>query len=476
MGTFFFFWRGISFRQSSRADVVTRMTLQVPVLCGSAENAEKALAGVYAFIDRTGSLVWDLCGQDGFREQVQLANLSDVRAKPFRWMNNLVLESIEEAESELSVLWSKEPSSLICCSVPQEYNPMVDRLEIVLQRLTRFNPVVVYGSGWGCSKDPGEQDNVVELQRHLTERFLRDLQVQVRSSTRRAGFIGDICLARLGPVEHHVLQAASDACDQAHKVNPQLGAIPVFVSLDEMLAATSNMEQRARFDQICNVFTSICRVFSSKSVLIIGGLLASLPGLHCLDTCAELDKLVNRCVKLVQDTDATLLVTAPEPERVHVVTFAIAKLCQHGLAERLILGSGVRFKSDLKRYGGQGYSFEWAQSLLLHRIGPDSLSKLTGANLLQCLCWFEELEAPKKAPKPRWLCDGPCGKTYPAKLEPFTRLEFKYCSSTCMHKHRQKMDDEEGNDSGGRTDDRNDKGGSRRANPTSSWGIAVGSS
>lgn len=101
--------------------------------------------------------------------------------------------------------------------------------------------------------------------------------------------------------------------------------------------------------------------------------------------------------------------------------------------DRMVMSSGIRYKTDMKKYGGNGIDLQSMKK----RVEESEWNKAhsLARNLLQF-----EWEPPKLNVKaedsPKWICHI-CG--FVAKLdeqENYTKHGFTYCSISCLSQHR----------------------------------------
>ena len=155
------------------------------------------------------------------------------------------------------------------------------------------------------------------------------------------------------------------------------------------------------------------------------------------------------------------------------MSLAVSHLASRGLLARLCVAPCLSLASELSALGGLGYSgaaISARQWLGAAGVSAEDASRLLSGVALELLAWYEHPTAAAPAARPRWRCDGPCGKDYPAKKAPFTRLAYRYCSQDCLQRHKEALG------GAGEAPDSRQGGGGPRGGPGSGWGIAVGSS
>ena len=143
---------------------------------------------------------------------------------------------------------------------------------------------------------------------------------------------------------------------------------------------------------------------------------------------------------LLQQSRATLVVTHAQDivqgsNDLATVVALVKYLVNEGLADQLVIGQNTRFKSHLRRFGGFGYIY--AQEVLCSLLRDQSvqldkgdLKKIMTENLRKFLSFWEPPAKPKPLPETFWHCDY-CNKKMRASIEPFTYLEYRYCSMVC---------------------------------------------
>jgi len=101
--------------------------------------------------------------------------------------------------------------------------------------------------------------------------------------------------------------------------------------------------------------------------------------------------------------------------------------------ERLLLSSGVTFKTHLSAYGGHGYSGLFTQ--VLSNLPSEVTVQITRENPKRLLMWRPRPVAEPEKPKPTWQCRFCQGK-FEETHQKFEKMDFEYCSMKCLSGHR----------------------------------------
>jgi hypothetical protein len=114
--------------------------------------------------------------------------------------------------------------------------------------------------------------------------------------------------------------------------------------------------------------------------------------------------------------------------------FLLRRIIAQIPAERLLLSTGVAFKTHLSAYGGHGYSGLFTQ--VLDSLPADLADQLTRVNPLRLLLWRPRPVAEPEKPKPTWQCRF-CQGRFEETHQKFEKMDFEYCSMKCLSGHRQ---------------------------------------
>jgi len=433
-------------------------------------------------------------------DKIELDNLGKLRAEPRRFARNYSLcSSADEVENELAHAGnvvedlSFGASSLVICEgSPPERNQ--DR-EALLQAAARLQSrrtkiTIVLGSGWARSQASasGSKLDCESLQ----NRFISDLHGEVQKSP-ICGFIGELDIEdetdidtvitaaalaqkaigeRKGncypPIIVNVSSLAQGMVETlGNDVNAYLGSLPVFEHVFsaclQIVATFNDAFQPAPVDN------------PQKPRLLLVGLLEALPRPY-IGLEAFSDGITQIMEKLLVFDFLSIGASTSSELGVDIMAAAISRFYREGVCDRVCVRSGTCFKIHLSKQGGDGYVHGLARlQVCLARAGVprESILGICGGNIIDALSWYIPPEPPKPKARPRWKCDGPCGKDYSAKREPFTRLDYRYCSMECLRAHQREL---EGEKTKTNDDQRRGGGGRRGVGNVGSWGVAVGSS
>jgi predicted metal-dependent phosphotriesterase family hydrolase len=401
--------------------------------------------------------------------------------------------------------------SVICDTTPRSQGRNFGALFKLAQELEPRGVHIILGTGWSSAHDGERSMSVSDLKQEL----LRDLVIGARlsdsssssreeapssSSTRgstlasaigRCGLIGEIALeckgGKISTIEQQVLACCAG-------VHADTGA-PILIAMAPTTDASLNAA-----NQVAQMLTGEHKVVPSK--LCMAGCFAV--GCGSRERASLYSNLHSALVSLLQlgirlcvdvgdaglpvpvvSTGGQALSSSGDDEanKVDFVTIdeeevaaLVSQLCTEGWSGQLMLGNNTRFKHQLEAFGGQGYGSAivgFTSRLERQGVEPTNLELLLHRNAYDWLAWYTPPKPKARPARPPWKCDGPCGKEYKAKKEPFTRLDFRYCSVKCMRAHQEELDAAEGTsgDGGG------GGGGGRkgRAGNSSAWGISVGS-
>jgi len=404
--------------------------------------------------------------EEGVMGKIEMKALAELRREPGRMMNNLVLDSVDLAESELAEALRKvkeQYSRIIVCET--SYPVLEDQLSTFLDRVGASSlPVqVVMGCGWLYTATEEEQgDSLAAFKERIDTTF---------AGIPRSAFIGEILVSGDNKASTEREMAAVRTAAEAHVrlriMNKSTGP-PVFVTIKPMPTLEKALTLA---EQVCYNFAEESPPSNQPRSLFLKGIVESLPRLSVIGPQGLVSAL-EKIASFVDSHRVKLLVSTPADRDLDLVAFAIVFLCKAGLESELLLSSGVSYKTDLVAFGGCGYAAVQVQlaPLLREQLGVQTTEKLLTQNAIKALGWYiRPASAPAKE-KPRWECDF-CGKSRSAKKEPFVRLTFKYCSMRCMRAHREELEANEPKD---RKPPGGGSGGRSRAGNSSSWGISVG--
>mmetsp|Transcript_8744 Transcript_8744/g.14166 ORF Transcript_8744/g.14166 Transcript_8744/m.14166 type:complete len:467 (-) Transcript_8744:284-1684(-) len=420
-------------------------------------------------------------------DPVNLETLNEIKKDPWRFYHNLYFDSVDEMEAELTkdaqrILGGSKRRLIVC-----ETSYIIDDYATsagILQLAERISPTIdmIVGSGWYSKPEQVSQDAET-----LGKRWFNDMVGE--DGPIRFGLIGEIVIGTGGSLtncERTAIRGAAIASSLVYNSRKEGNRIspPVLVSMGTVPLRSPDTDgmhtsKNPSFEDALKLADDVVVTFQEASSqpdpqakVIVSGLLNHLGQAHEYIGEGRFHIVYNLLVEWLKSNQTLLIVTTPPLELSGVVTVIVSNLCSAGYANRIMLSNNVKFKTDLTRYGGGGYAnlhTEFVASLKAYGLPPDVIQTLTSLTAQKVFSWWEPVakEPPKK--KPRWACDGPCGKTYSAKKDPFRRLEFKYCSIDCMNKHRDQLD--QGKDNG-----KDDRSGNRRAGAgnSTSWGITVG--
>ncbi|GBG30976.1 Hypothetical Protein FCC1311_071972 [Hondaea fermentalgiana] len=427
-----------------------------------------------------------------------LNELAAARADPERLARNWALcETVDEAENELAAATDLTASKLgrnllICEGSPPERHADREALVQAATRLeTRGGALMVLGSGWArpsrspASSGTSSREDRISI---LRDRFIADLEGTPAQSP-RCGFIGEVDIEDEQDLDDVVCAAA-----RAQKIIAQRhgnGRPPVVIRISGLARTLASLckdgenfvGSHAAFASLLERCARMLALFEQEAdsgetapnSLVIAGLLDALPHAYLgLELLSQVLDSVSSA--LFVTPTAQLSIEANAAMGTHLVASTLVHLSKCGFADRLCVCSGVRFKTDLQKWGGDGYAMgpvRLAEVLARAGLPTESVTRILGENLFRTLLWYAPPVAEAPKPRPRWACDGPCGKTYSAKREPFTRLEFRYCSMDCLRAHQRELDaDKPAKDDG----NRRGGGGRRGAGNVGKWGVTVGSS
>lgn len=116
------------------------------------------------------------------------------------------------------------------------------------------------------------------------------------------------------------------------------------------------------------------------------------------------------------------------------VCHAVLRLIELGFANRIIISPSIRFRMDLRSFGGPGFSH--VEELFRVRLSRDSDSRterLLGANGIEKIAWYIP---PELAPVvlEKWKCFICSAFFIPG--DHYEKFSFVYCSSKCLNLHR----------------------------------------
>ncbi len=450
--------------------------------CGAALPCER--------LDSDRSWLSRSSGADALGE-LRLSGRARLEDAPRSQSRNLVLDGAGgELERELSALAQLSVVSggapvVLCEVTPVEHWPEGGSGACGATRRARLAQlsggpsselVLVLGAGWAAAGSAGVVD-AAALERRLVEAVLGGPE------TSRCGLVGEIAVQQAPPSasERAAVRGAGAACATIASRTATRGPLAV-VSLRESWrldaprpSASSAESEWDRWQRVLGAAVCVLNDFAAGggrlSRLLLGGIVGAVPALSCAAQERALDSLA---ALLAARPDWTLLLESPggawEGGR---MSLAAGFLLQRGLLSRLCAAPCLSLASELSALGGLGYSgavLSARQWLSAAGVSAADASRLLGDSALELLGWYEPPAAAAPAARPRWRCDGPCGKDYPAKKEPFTRLTFRYCSQDCLQRHKEALG------GAGETPNSRQGGAGPRGGPGSGWGIAVGSS
>lgn len=98
-----------------------------------------------------------------------------------------------------------------------------------------------------------------------------------------------------------------------------------------------------------------------------------------------------------------------------------------------ILSSGIKYKTDLTPYGGEGLLLHDSLNYLKQITGEQLLTSALNENILKLLCWFVKRVVVQEVRM--WACVK-CGKESPESEEAFRKFGKDFCSIGCLRSYK----------------------------------------
>ena len=111
----------------------------------------------------------------------------------------------------------------------------------------------------------------------------------------------------------------------------------------------------------------------------------------------------------------------------------IQQLCKNTTAKgRLVVGAGIKFKTQLAKFSGAGLKVVIQIMKMLEESGVDkqTINLLFRDNALRLLTWWRPLKYEVKV-VPDWQCSE-CKKMFPESHPKISKLDFIFCSPPCF--------------------------------------------
>lgn len=105
-------------------------------------------------------------------------------------------------------------------------------------------------------------------------------------------------------------------------------------------------------------------------------------------------------------------------------------------SEKVMISSGIFYKTDLQKYGGIGLSIveEVINALLQKDNGEELVSKVAKGNAGRVFCWWKTPSKTTFTADDSWIC-GSCQKEFDSTTKKFSKDGNEFCSPMCFKKY-----------------------------------------
>ena len=342
---------------------------------------------------------------------ITLENLSQIRRDPCCSAENFVLDSCEEAARELESAFGAEGGAVVCDLTTVDEGRDVDGLARVAARLG--DVAVCFGASLPAADVArGSEDEIrVALERQLV------VGVDVAADVVRNFAAGAPTAPRasfVGPLRPALDEGSIPILYDGHPDIPYIRA-----------AVAAASRQGAPVVMVLPAYRGEDILRCVRAVL---ELTADAPPPTWIFRMARFDNPAN-FLSDVQYLSPNILVVAdgwyrpydgenPPPRRVWQIQ-----------GDRIVVAAGVRYRTQLRRYGGAGYG----AGLIAVRDATDR--DINFAAAAPRLAWYRP---PKKRPADVVeLCCSRCGRSFEVRRgHHYGKYDFVYCGRGCLDAHR----------------------------------------
>lgn len=353
------------------------------------------------------------------QSQITLESLSVVKSSPLLISSNLVLNDIQEMSHEISLL-SKAKKIAIVDATSFEYGKNVANLRAISENL---NIPIITGYDIYIDKKTlflETKKNEIFLNK---ESFIKKLSLEFSLGSKEGakwGFIGPVHFSFLDD-ELEFLKFQSYL--QFMKLSKE--KIPLFID-----TSFENFRKQPDFYEKLLTLLSNSEIQQLSSQIAIINI--PLRWVVCQKDCEGFELKINLLEekKIMEIFKIGFLMVFDinyYEEEQFFVEF-LKKMISLGYSKRIAISLGNNYKSNLKKYGGNGFSKIVDFKNLFENI--DGIQDIFRDNIFKLLKW-KIMEVIKPVTVKKWICPQ-CKIEFDNNIEKFKKFDQECCSSKCL--------------------------------------------
>ncbi|KAL4511835.1 hypothetical protein ABPG72_012680 [Tetrahymena utriculariae] len=355
-------------------------------------------------------------------DSISLFNIQQIRDQPFRCNRNLNLDSVEEMHFEMQELIShpvyKNKKPLIVEATNNQNGQDYAKLK-QLAKLLKINLVKGFTFGKDLSKIDlnDEKTKVLFSSQNILNQV--DFEFELGTNEQKPSYIGEIELSELNLESNLVHQNALIAYLHISKVKK----VPIIFNLKNQ--PTPNIE----------------KLISQMKPEHVGRIVLFNPQFEYEEKRLVIEKENEQNLTLVKQIKnfKEILILLNQK---FILGFDILRyeyndlvditklLLQKGYSKQILISNGVKYRTDLRKYGGKGF-FAVFDFIKDTQMNDQQIEDIFRNNMIAVLQWntfkvqIQEIK--------QWKCPI-CGKEQPENIQRFTKLGKEFCSIACLKK------------------------------------------
>jgi len=353
-------------------------------------------------------------------DQIELFNYAKVKEEPYSNMSNLALNDIEEISTELKLAFG-EHKTLIIEPTNTESGRDLEKLKIISTR-NRIDIISGYKPIIKGTLYTDEEKNKVFIN---TDKFGKEIQEALFGEKEpiHSGFLGELFL------EDDLFDKHQNVIFESCIRQAVQYSIPIYIECRR----TKNLELLNRTLDFIN---QIAAGAPLKIVLWNLDLLFRKEIARSQDSVYPYVKTTFENIETIKELIKRGLIVGFDVydyiDEIYELATLVKILIDDCLQDSLLISSGVKFKTHLKKYGGIGYGvIEKFVGLLKElQVTEGQIEHILKNNVLQLMHWWKPLKV-KEVYVKRWQCEV-CGKEQDESVGKFSKEGHDFCTPKCM--------------------------------------------